>query len=657
MVHGILNSFLAAVLLCLLTACGGDATSHRVIVLGIDGMDYRLLKSWIDAGKMPNFEALCREGGFAPLGTSIPPESPVAWSNFITGMNPGGHGIFDFVHREFKEGRIVPSFSMAGATEVTSTLSLFGYEFPLGGGEAFNKRKGTAFWEVLEEHDIPAIMFKIPCQSPPTETDQKTLSGMGTPDVIGNYGNYTVYTDDESFIDNEEIAEDKKFSVSIMNDTIRELIYGPVNALIAGENKPQTSTPLTIYLDPEEPVVKIVVGDEDAPTSEFVLKEGEWSDFVELDFELMAISGVSGITRFYLKSVRPSFTLFVDAINVNPAAPAIDLTTPSSWSTELADRYGHFYTVGMPENPKALREGALTYDEYREHSMLIYDKRKEMFLDMLERHTAGLLYYYFSSIDLDCHMFWRCMDRKHPGNNPAEGNEDFITWLYRDLDEMLGKVRRQLGPDDTLIIMSDHGFAPYYRSIHLNTWLLENGYIALKDGADRENSESLTAVDWSRTRAYNLGFCNIYLNVKGREPQGIVDPDDVEDLTDELCSKLMKLTDPENGDRVFARLYKTREVYSGAALSEAPEIIVGPRAPYRISDESTLGQFPEHVIEDNLDPWSGCHLMAAEEVPGILVTNRKIALEDPKLYDLTVAILAEFGIEKIPEMVGRPIFQ
>jgi len=79
---------------------GQSTTAHRLIVIGFDGMDYELLKNLISKGKLPNFEKLSKDGDFKQLRTSVPPQSPVAWSNFITGMNPGGHGIFDFIHRD-----------------------------------------------------------------------------------------------------------------------------------------------------------------------------------------------------------------------------------------------------------------------------------------------------------------------------------------------------------------------------------------------------------------------------------------------------------------------------------------------------------------------------------------------------------------------------
>lgn len=169
----------------LLPSCG-ENEAHKVIVIGVDGMDYKLLKSWIDEGAMPNLEALAREGDFSSLGTSIPPESPVAWSNFITGRNPGGHGVFDFMHKDWEGGTFNPRDSVAGSDPVTRSLSLFGYEFPLAGGDSYNKRRGTAFWEVLEEHGIPATIFKIPANFPPSPPSKKRFPAWELPTLRGD---------------------------------------------------------------------------------------------------------------------------------------------------------------------------------------------------------------------------------------------------------------------------------------------------------------------------------------------------------------------------------------------------------------------------------------------------------------------------------------
>ncbi|MFH0943651.1 MAG: alkaline phosphatase family protein [Planctomycetota bacterium] len=669
-----MKKLLALALPLLLLASCSDQKRHRIIILGIDGMDYGVTRELLDQGQLPNLAALAKEGGFSALGTSIPPESPVAWSNFITGENPGGHGVFDFLHPSWKkvgegEYQFEPVDSIAGSTKDSWVLPILGYRMPLSPGEPINKRQGTAFWELLEDHDIPATIFKIPANYPPTPTDQQTLSGMGTPDAQGGYGTYYLYTDNP-FAVSDRISAGKLITVSIYDNVVRDVLYGPVNTLRAvkeGEKPPTTTVPLRVDLDPEQPVVRIMIGDP-ADNNQVVLREGEWSDFLEANFDIIPhMTGVTGQVRFCLQEVRPTFKLFVDPINVSPLTPAFDISTPADWVTELAKRDGPFMTKGMPENTKALEEGVLTYDEMRKHSLMIYEQRKKMLFDLLPRQESGLLFHYFSSIDLNSHMFWRCMDKNHPGHDPnvSPENEQFIQYLYEDIDKVVGQVRQQIRPDDTLIVMSDHGFAPFYRKFNLNTWLLENGYIHLKPDADRKQDPGVFLdVDWSKTRAYNIGFACIYLNVRGTEddpmanghPMGIVDPTEVDPLVDEICMRLMKEKDPKNGEPIFLTMYKTRDDYSGRAKKTAPQIVVGFRKKYRNSNESAMGHYPLQIIEDNMEAWSGCHLMAAEEVPGVVFSNRKIALEDPKLYDLTATILSEYGIKKPEEMVGRPLW-
>ncbi|MBI4880222.1 MAG: alkaline phosphatase family protein [Planctomycetes bacterium] len=653
----------------LLAACA-EQPRHRVVILGVDGMDHRLTQEMLAQGDLPNLQALAAAGGFSSLGTSIPPESPVAWSNFITGRNPGGHGVFDFIHPEWVKGEdgghtFVWADPIASAEEVGWELPLFGYCIPLTGGDPINKRRGTAFWDILEEHGVPATIYKIPANYPPTPTGQQTLSGMGTPDVQGGYGTFYLYTDDP-FAVSGEIVSGKLITVSIYENTVREYLYGPDNTLVAlepGEHAPATRVPFRVDLDPEQPLARIRVGEDDGEQA--VLKEGEWSDFLEVDFDIIPhVTGVTGLVRFHLQQVRPTFRLYVDPINISPFEPAMEISTPSDWVTELAERNGPFLTKGMPENTKALEEGVLTQDEVREHSLGIYEQDKRVLFDLLSRQDSGLLFHYFGSVDLNSHVFWRCMDEKHPGHaaDTSNANEQFIRWLYRDIDAVVGRVRAELGPDDTLIVMSDHGFAPFYRAFNLNTWLLEHGYAVLREqdargnAIDREAAKLLSAVDWSKTRAYNLGFAGIYLNVRGRDPLGIVEPAAVADLVDEICFRLMQETDPKNGEPIFLTMYKTREVYSGEAKERAPDIVAGFRREYRNSDESTQGMFPEWLIQDNMDAWSGCHLMAAEEVPGVLFVNRAIRRDAPQLYDLTATILSEYGIERPADMVGWPVW-
>src|SRR5712671_6245236 len=152
----------AVVAIALLAAgCSRQATQaagKRMIVLGIDGMDPQFLEAhW---SSLPNLNKLRSQGDFKRLGTTIPPQSPVAWSTVTTGMDPGGHGIFDFVHRNPQTR--MPMSSMAEVTEPTRTLTVGPYVLPLSAGSVKSVRSGRAFWQMLADQKIPATVIRMP---------------------------------------------------------------------------------------------------------------------------------------------------------------------------------------------------------------------------------------------------------------------------------------------------------------------------------------------------------------------------------------------------------------------------------------------------------------------------------------------------------------
>src|SRR5689334_16253908 len=157
-------------------------------------MDPDLLHRFERDGKMPNFSWLESHGSFRRLTTAIPPQSPVAWSNLITGMNPGGHGIFDFIHRDPKT--MQPYLSISKVEPPKHSIDLGNWVLPIGGGTAEQLRHGEAFWEILDRHAIPTTVIFIPANFPPVSTHAHSFAGMGTPDLRGTYGTFTYYTDD-----------------------------------------------------------------------------------------------------------------------------------------------------------------------------------------------------------------------------------------------------------------------------------------------------------------------------------------------------------------------------------------------------------------------------------------------------------------------------
>ncbi|MBI5118200.1 alkaline phosphatase family protein [Candidatus Poribacteria bacterium] len=646
--------FLAAIAVSIivgmsLSSCGaGNANpSKKVIVLGIDGMDPNILDRLMADGKMPNFAELARSGSYTRLGTSIPPQSPVAWSDFITGMDPGGHSIFDFIHRE--PGAYLPYLSTSKAAPSKHSISLGEWVIPLSSGSTDLLRKGTAFWQILEARGTPTTVIKVPANFPPAESRGRSLSGMGTPDILGTYGTFSFYTDNPEKFENEDVTGGEVYPVEVVDNMVKSRIIGPRNAF--RKDQPKITIDFSVYIDPENSVAKVVV-----QNKEILVNVGEWSDWIHVKFTAVPfLQSVSGICRFYLKEVRPAFALYVTPINIDPLDPALPISTPGNYSAELAEEVGCFYTQGMPADTKAFSVDALGVKDYLSQARIVLHESVAMYEHVFETFDSGLLFFYFSSLDQNSHMLWWLIDPKHPmyDAKPAKEYGHFLDDLYIEMDKVLGKAQKKVDANTTLIVLSDHGFAAFYRTFGLNTWLKENGYVTLLDDSE---GEFYSNVDWEHTRAYGLGLNGLYVNERGREGSGIVEPSEKDNLLDEIERKLLAVRDSKTGEQVVLRLYKTKDVYTNPDASVAPDAIVGYNRNYRASWETALGSFPKEIFLDNDDRWSGDHCIAAELVPGVLLSNRKVRIADPVLRDLTPTILAEFGIEPPRQMTGRPIF-
>ena len=613
-------------------------------------MDPQLLKQFVSEGKMPNFAKLMQQGSFRQLTTSIPPQSPVAWSNLITGMNAGGHGVFDFIHRDPKTMQLY--FSASRVEGPKHVIHLGSWVIPRGGGTAEQLRQGTAFWQILDQHGIPNSVFRIPSNFPAVPAKGRTLSGMGTPDLRGTYGTFSFYTDDPTAAAGT-VEGGQIIPVQVENWQVSTNLIGPDNTFRKGS--PPALEPFTVSVDPLEAVARVALRDQ-----EFVLREGEWSDWVRVEFRLIPwFASVKGMCRFYLKQTHPRFQLYVSPINIDPADPALPISTPKSYSRDLEDEAGEYYTQGIAEDTKALSDGVLDDQEYLEQARTVLAEHRRIFDQEFPKFHEGAFFFYFSSLDLNSHMFWRLMDPKHPeyDSGLAAQNGSAISDFYQQIDQVLGEVLPKLDDYTTLLVLSDHGFAPYYRSFNLNTWLLDNGYVKLKSDAAPDASEPLAGVDWSQTRAYGIGLNGLYLNLRGREREGIVEPGaEADAVIAEIKQKLLQVKDPKGAAPVVTRVDRASEVYRGAYAQSGPDLLVGYNRGYRAGWKTILGAFPPDEIEDNSNPWSGDHCMDYTLVPGVLLSNRKIAADSPALTDIAPTILAEFGIAKAPAMMGRSVF-
>jgi predicted AlkP superfamily phosphohydrolase/phosphomutase len=651
----VLCSSLLLIAAAMLSSCrsapADSRTDPRLIILGIDGMDPQLLHRFMREGKMRNFAKLEAQGDFRQLTTSIPPQSPVAWSNLITGMNAGGHAIFDFIHRDPKTLGLY--FSASRVEGPKHAIRLGSWAIPLGGGSAEQLRKGVAFWQLLDEHAVPNTIFRIPSNFPPVAAKGKTLSGMGTPDLRGTYGTFSFYTDDPAAAAGA-VEGGQIIPVHVENSRVTANLIGPDNSFRKGS--PDAVEPFSVAVDPLESVAKVTVQGQ-----EFVLREGEWSDWIRVEFQLVPFfANVKGMCRFYFKQAHPRFQLYVSPINIDPADPALPISTPSGYSRFLTDEAGEFHTQGIAEDTKALSDGLLDDDEYLRQARTVLAEHRRIFDAEFPRFNRGVFFFYFSSLDLNSHMFWRLMDPKHPEYDAtlAAQNGSAIEDFYEQMDQVLGEVLPRLDDRTTLLVLSDHGFAPYYRSFNLNTWLLDNGYINLKNDTSRNSSEPFANVNWTQTRAYGVGLNGLYINLRGRESNGIVEAGTAADsLMAEIRAKLLAVQDLKAKQPVITRVDLASEAYQGSYAREGPDLIVGYNRGYRAGWQTILGAFPTDEIEDNTNPWSGDHCMDYTLVPGVLLSNRKIAAEAPALTDIAPTILAEFGIPKAKGMIGQSVFQ
>ena len=582
-----------------------EGNRPRVIVLGIDGADPELLQRFMTEGKLPNFTALAKRGGFIPLGTMNPPQSPVAWASFTTGLDPGGHGIFDFIHRDPKTMMPIPSLTSLDSS-----------------GRPLLMRRGRPFWGALSDRGIPVRMIKIAANYPATKLPGEVLPEMGTPDLLGSYGTFTYYTEAEESPP-EDLSGGRFVRVAERNGVIRASVVGPQEEALR----------LMIYRAPKSAVIEM-------GERRVLLNAGEWSDWVSLEFP----SG-SGMVRFYLKACRPELKLYMSPVNIDPCDPAVPLSEPAGLARHFCRCCGPYYTQGMPEDTKALVHGVLNDQEFLQQSELVTTERWRLFEQGLSEFQEGLFFFYLSSPDIVSHLFWNVDDVQHPGyqrGGRTEG-ETAIEKAYLEADKFVGRALKECDSRTTLLVMSDHGFAPFYRSFNLNSWLAEKGYFEPSD--------------WSKTRAYGVGFNSLYLNLQGREMEGIVNSEQAEELLTRLQDELLAQTDPKTGRPIFKAVYRSTELYHGLEKANAPDLVLGYNRGYRSSWKSALGETEDTVLADNLEVWSGDHLMDASVVPGVLLSNRALPEGGATLLDLAPTILGLFDVEAPGEWSGRDLLR
>jgi len=608
------------------------ARIRKLIFLGLDGLDPGVTEQFMAAGKLPNLARLRQQGSFRRLRTTFPALSPVAWSTFATGVSPARHNIFDFLNRDLQS--YLPELSSSKVKGPRKFWKIGRYRIPLDRPYTELRRKSQPFWKILGEHQIGCTILRVPITFPPEKFNGRLLSAMCTPDLKGTQGSFSRFT---TRTERGACTGGSLFPLRRAGNHLEGEIEGPENLFVERGGALRIPFRLTPGQNGQDATLHI-------QSRTYPLKPGVYSPWIALTFRAPFGIKAGGMARFLVTETGPEFSLYVTPVNIDPEKPALPISHPSYYAAYLAKLLGSFATLGMAEDTWALNEGVIGEQAFLDQTWLIHAEREAMFLNALERTSRGVVACVFDATDRVQHMFYR------------HGLNGVIEDLYARADALVGKTLAHVDDRTILFVLSDHGFTSFRRGVNLNTWLHRNGYLALHDNA-AESGSYFEGVDWSRTRAYALGLSGLYLNLKGRESAGIVEPAQAAAVEQELVGRLSNLQDDELGETAIRQVYRTKSLYQGPYLDAAPDLIVGYNAGYRVSWDAAIGRVGPHVIEDNLKAWSGDHCIDPPLVPGVLFSNRTIDSDDPGIEDLAPTALELFGIG-IPEwMEGKPVFR
>ncbi|GJM44113.1 MAG: hypothetical protein DHS20C21_09550 [Gemmatimonadota bacterium] len=627
----------------------GKPKVKRLIVVGLDGQDPGLTDRFLEQGLLPNFQKLKEQGTYSRLKTTYPSISPVAWSSFATGTQPGKHNIFDFLDRDLHN--YLPILSSTRIGEVENVMKLGKYRVPLGKPEITLLRKSKPFWTILGEANVWSTVLRVPITFPPDKFYGAQLGAMAIPDLLGTQGTFLLFTTRPPTAAFKEGGARVQLSPNGSPDSFETQLEGPGNSFLDGS--PPLSIPMKIRLDRNARTVSVKLDKE-----ETVLKEGELSDWATLSFHAAPTVQVSGLVRMQVTEMDEHFSLYVTPISIDPEKPAMPISHPGYYSTYLSKKIGPYCTLGLAEDTWALNEDVTQDATFLKQSYDIDEERQRMFFSSLDTVKSGSVVCVFDGTDRIQHMFWRYMEDGHPaaeGRDPGE-HKNAIQELYQHNDKLVGKVMSKLKKGDLLLVLSDHGFTSFRRGVNLNRWLLDHGYLVLKEGTDG-TSEWLQDVDWSKTRAYSLGLAGMFLNMKDRESQGIVDREDAPALKQEIMAGLKGLRDEEKGEVGVNEAFDKVDLYEGPYVRNAPDLIIGYNAGYRVSWDCATGIVARPIFEDNTKAWSGDHCVDPRLVPGVLFSNEKIDTEEPSIVDLAPTALDLFGVEAPSHMEGTPLWK
>jgi len=670
-----------------------------------------MARQWMDEGELPNLARLRDQGSFAPLRSTIPSQTPVSWSTFSTGLNPGRHSIFDFLRRETDTYR--PTFAAFEETTVQFlwgernglvvglivgavlllvvflVLKLFRRRTLLAAAIAFgvalvgglglgwmasdllpverplpiNRQQGATFWETLGEAGVRSRVIRVPVTFPPEPYPHgELLSGLGVPDLSLRIGKPFYFTSELFF----QPATGGDFALEVVElidnqGTIETEVKGPPNQLFP-DGPDYIEIPMTLTVAEDRGSLEVEVSGQ-----QLTLRPGEWSDWTEFTFPFNPLIKMHGIGRFRLLSLEPDVRLYLSPIQFDPEnlPPILDITAPSDFVDALTRQFGRFKTQGWAIDTWSMSEQTIDDGVFLEDVKFTVDKSAEMlFASLDEADDWDLLVHYFEFTDRVQHVMFRHIDPLHPLYDEEQAAKwgSSILDSYKRMDEIAGEVMERMPEDALLMIVSDHGFAPWRQAVNYNTWLAQEGFLVLEgEGPERANLEDLfdqgeffVNVDWSRTRAYAMGLGNIYVNLAGRESQGIVQPgEEYRELVTAIKSGLEAYVDPETGENPVAHVFTRDEAYGTYDPELIPDLFPSNNRGYRVGWQDSLGIVAREFLEPNNKIWSGDHCSVYPPlVNGIFYANRPMNAPDPYMADVPATLFALYGVDPGVELDG-----
>lgn len=500
----------------------------KVLVIGLDGVTFDLLGPWIKAGELPNLRQLMERGSWGRLRTTLPPISSSSWSSFVTGVNPGKHGLVDFVY---------PGADSYKVTMVNAT-----------------SRRTKAVWNWLNDAGYKVGLVGIPTTYPPEPVDGFMISGFLSP--------------------------------------------GP---------------------------------------------DSEWASPPELKQELLAELG-----EFQL-------------------AP-----NERYRSTRRLDRFLDDLTASV-------------------------ENRTQATLYLMRNKPWDVFTVVYWDTDMVQHETWRLLDPTHPRHDPAEAaiHRERILEFHRKVDSDVGRLLAEVDSDTLVAVMSDHGFGPVHSFFLTNNWLAGLGLLRFKPGpwtafkrmlfrlgytplgmfrvakalglgrlrkqvrfqqkANVVNRLFLSFddVDWAKTQAFSIGsFGQVYINVAGTHPQGIVQPGhEYEELKEKISREALTLRDPSSGEPLVERVYRREEIYNGPYVARTPDLILQTRGwEYMAFGHADFGS---NKLVEPITGLSGHHRPDGVVILAGAGVKADTMLENASILDLTPTMLHVMGVPVPGDLDGR----